>query len=62
YDGKCAKIFQDGNLVAQCDVVSNPVSWKGPLIIGQYTGESAPAFQFKGVIENLKVFQYSFVP
>lgn len=56
FDGRTARLFQDGRLVAEKSGNANRAPWKGPLHVGQYSGGPGPEFQVAGWISNLRIY------
>ena len=56
YDGKTARLFQDGKLVADVAGSANRAPWNGALHVGQYSGGPGPAYQVIGQISNLEIY------
>jgi len=58
FDGRRARFYQGGRLVADVPCVPNREPWTGPLHIGQYS-RPAPDYQVKGLISGVKIYQRS---
>jgi hypothetical protein len=56
YDGREARLYQNGRPVARTDCQPNRQPWSGPLCVGQYS-RVAPDYQVKGRINGVKIFQ-----
>jgi Hydrazine synthase alpha subunit middle domain/Concanavalin A-like lectin/glucanases superfamily/WD40-like Beta Propeller Repeat len=56
YDGETARLFQDGQLVAEVDGTANQAPWSGALHVGQYSAGPAPQYQVNGWIADVKVY------
>jgi hypothetical protein len=56
FDGRQARLFQDGALVAERSGPFQLTVWPGDLHIGQYSGGPAPAYQVTGRIKDVKIF------
>jgi len=56
YDGRTARLFQDGRLVAQKAGSATRAVWPGRLHVGQYSGTPGPTFQVFGQISGLKIY------
>ena len=56
FDGRTARLFQDGKLVAQKAGNVNRTPWTGPLHVGQYSGGVGGEFQVNGWISNVRVY------
>ena len=57
YDGKKARLFQNGKQVASVPCHPNKTAWKGPLFIGQYGAGPGPQYQVKGKIATVKIYR-----
>lgn len=57
YDGETASLYQDGALVARCEVPQPPEVWSQELLLGQYALPAQPAYQFSGRIRGLSIYQ-----
>jgi len=55
FDGRRACLYQDAKLIAQVDCYPNRALWSGPLVVGQYSGQSA-SYQVQGGISGLKIY------
>ena len=55
FDGKKARLYQDGKQVAQVDCSPSRAPYSGPLVVGQYSSQS-PAYQVQGGITGLKLY------
>ncbi len=56
YDGTTVRLYQDGQLVAEKPGAINKAPWSGDLVIGQYSAGIGPAYQFRGTVENVKIY------
>jgi hypothetical protein len=56
YDGRTARLFQDGRLVAETRGAAVTAPWAGPLHVGQYSGGPAPVYQVEGFITGLRIY------
>ena len=56
YDGKTARLYQDGRQVAACNASAH-VPWHGKLLVGQYSGGPGEPYQVKGRVKQLRVFR-----
>ena len=56
FDGQRARLFQDGKPVAEKAGQANTALWDGPLHVGQYPAGVAPAYQVKGWMAGVKVY------
>jgi hypothetical protein len=55
YDGRVARLYQNGAEVASLRGSVNDKPWTGPLHVGQYGAEPGPKFQLTGRITGLKI-------
>lgn len=55
FDGKKARLYQDGRQVAQVDCFPSRAGYGGPLVVGQYSGQGPP-YQVQGGITGLKLY------
>ena len=56
FDGRTARLYQDGRLVATKAGKANRTPWSKPLHVGQYSGGVAPSFQVNGLISNVRIY------
>ncbi len=56
YDGKTARLFQDGQQVAECAVQGIPRTSDQECFIGQYTANKEKQFEFTGKIRNFSLY------
>ncbi len=56
FDGRTARLYQDGRLVATKAGKANRTPWGKPLHVGQYSGGVAPSFQINGLISNVRIY------
>ena len=56
YDGRTARLFENGKLVAEKAGTANPAPWPGDLHVGQYSGQPGPEFQSTGRITGVKIY------
>jgi hypothetical protein len=56
YDGRGARLFQDGRQVAQRPGVAAGGLWSGELYIGQYSGQPVADYQVFGRIAGVKLY------
>ena len=56
FDGRTARLFQDGVQVAEIAGSPNTSRWSGDLCIGQYSGGLAPSFQVTGRIAGVRLY------
>jgi hypothetical protein len=57
FDGKTAKLYQDGKQVASVQCRPNTTPWPGELFVGQYSGGAGPQYQVKGKIAGVKIYR-----
>ncbi len=55
-NGQQARLFQDGQLVAEVAGAVNRAEWSGPLYVGQYSGRPGGEYQVTGAIRNVRIF------
>jgi hypothetical protein len=61
YDGRVARVFQDGVQVAEKTGTAVPLLWSGDLLVGHYSGSPKDAaFQVTGKIAGLKLYHRAF--
>lgn len=58
FDGRTARLYQDGKLVAEKQGSPILMPWNGPLHIGQYSGRPGPSYQVNGWISDVAVYRY----
>jgi hypothetical protein len=59
YDGKSLRIIQDGKTVAEQTVqLRKTPTWRGSLVIGNYSAETGKPYQLKGCISNVRITNY----
>jgi len=56
FDGRTARLYQDGRLVATQTGHPNRARWGKPLYVGQYSGGVDPSFQVNGLISNVRIY------
>ena len=56
FDGRTARLFQDGVQVAERAGSANTSRWAGDLCIGQYSGSPGPEFQVTGRIAGVQLY------
>jgi len=56
YDGRRARVFQDGKQVAEAPCKADRTPWTGDLIVGQYSTPGA-SFQVEGQIRGLRIYR-----
>jgi hypothetical protein len=61
FDGTRTCLYQDGQLVAQTDCVPNREPWRGPLVLGQYSGQG-PSYQVHGGLKGVKLYARALRP
>jgi hypothetical protein len=61
YDGRTARLYQNGKSVSQVNCQPNREPSNHPLIIGQYT-RNAPDYQVKGRVAGVKIYQRAVTP
>ena len=57
YDGETLRLYENGKLVAEKYAAVTRIPWTKNLIIGQYSGSITPAFQVKGRIKDVRIWQ-----
>jgi hypothetical protein len=56
FDGRTAQLYQDGVKVAEKSGSPLLAPWRGPLFVGQYTGQSGEGFQVIGQIADVRIY------
>lgn len=56
FDGRTARLYQDGELVAQQTGNFNTDLWPGDLHVGQYSGGPRPDYQVNGRIKDVNIY------
>ncbi|MHC4399887.1 MAG: HzsA-related protein [Planctomycetota bacterium] len=56
FDGHTTRLFQDGKLVAERAGAAVRAPYRGPFLIGYYSGERHPRFQVTGQISGVKIY------
>ena len=56
FNGKQARLYQDGKQVGEVECDPNRAPWSGPLVIGQYSGQ-APQYQVTGRMKGVKIYR-----
>jgi hypothetical protein len=56
FDGRLARVIQDGKQVASARCSPNPAPWPGPLTLGQYSSPG-PSFQPKALMSGLRIYR-----
>jgi hypothetical protein len=62
FDGRRARIFQDGVEVASARCAPNRARWDGSLFVGQYSASPGPNFQVKGRIADVRIYHSVALP
>jgi len=62
YDGSHARLYQDGNLVANVPCRPATPPWKGQLFVGQYSGGPGNQYQVLGEVADIKLYPYAVDP
>jgi hypothetical protein len=57
FDGKTARIFQDGVEVASTPCAPDLTPWRGPLFVGQYGPAPGPQYQVTGRIADVRIYR-----
>ena len=57
FDGHRARLYENGVLVADKPAAADRTPWPGPLLVGQYTTRSTPAYQLTGRVAGLKIYR-----
>ena len=57
FDGRRARVYQDGREVASAPCRPDPSPWPGPLFVGQYGPAPGPQYQVAGRIAGLKLYR-----
>lgn len=56
FDGRAARLYQDGAMVAERPGPFQLATWPGDLYLGQYSAGPAPPYQVVGRIKDVKIF------
>jgi hypothetical protein len=56
FDGRVARVIQDGKQVASAAGSPNRAPWPGPLTVGQYSAPG-PSFQPKALMGGLRIYR-----
>jgi hypothetical protein len=56
YDGKTARLFENGKQVAECDVPGIPRASDHECYVGQYTSQKEKQYEFTGKIRNFALY------
>ncbi len=62
FDGRTARVFQDGVEVAEKSGPVVTVPWPGDLCIGQYSPQPRPEYQVSGSIRDVKLYHRALDP
>jgi len=62
FDGRTARLYQDGKLVARTAGNVNRAPWTGPLHVGQYGARVSGEYQVNGWISNVRVYSRPVTP
>ena len=62
FDGATARLFQDGDLVAETPCAPVRTPWRGPLLVGQYSGGPRPPYQVLGRLRHLRIHNRTLSP
>jgi hypothetical protein len=57
FDGRRARLYQDGKQVASVPCRPDPTPWPGPLFVGQYAPSAAPQYQLAGRLARLRIYR-----
>ena len=57
YDGQTARLYQDGQPVAEVAVPAVPASFTQELYLGQYSSRNEAPYQFKGKLKGLALYR-----
>jgi len=57
FDGRQARVYQDGVEVASKSCSPNPAPYTGSLLIGQYSPGPAPSYQVTGRVADVKIYR-----
>ncbi|MGO8752466.1 MAG: LamG-like jellyroll fold domain-containing protein [Thermoguttaceae bacterium] len=57
YDGRSARLFQDGVGVAERPGAAIAAPWPGEMHVGQYSAQATPDFQVFGQIAGVKIYR-----
>jgi hypothetical protein len=56
FDGRTARLFENGKLIGERAGTANTAGWPGPLHVGQYSGQPGPDFQVTGRMAGVKIY------
>jgi len=62
YDGRTARLYQDGRLVAEASGPMALAPWNGPLLIGQYSGGPGAQYQVVGRVREVRLYRRALRP
>ncbi len=62
FDGRTARLYENGRLVAERGGTANLSPWAGPLHVGQYSGGPAPQYQVFGQTRGLRLYARALRP
>ena len=62
FDGRRARVFQDGKQVALCPCQANLTRWPGRMLIGQYSATPGGGFQVFGRLTGVKLYRCALTP
>jgi hypothetical protein len=62
FDGRRARLFQDGRQVADVPCAADTTPWNGPLFVGQYGAAPGLAYQVTGRIARLRLYRRAMGP
>lgn len=57
FDGRTARLYQDGRLVGEKADAASTQPWTGPLLVGQYSAGPGKPYQVRGWIRDLRLYQ-----
>ena len=61
FNGRRARLYQDGKQVAALDCTIDQARWPGPLVIGQYSSQG-PGYQVLGRIAGVNIYRRALRP
>jgi len=56
FDGRCLRLYQNGQLVAEKSEPVQTAIWRGPLLVGNYSGGAGPPYQLDGYLQGLRLY------
>ncbi|MCR4413805.1 MAG: LamG domain-containing protein, partial [Thermoguttaceae bacterium] len=62
YDGRAARLYVDGKLVAEKAGPFNQAAWPGELCVGQYSAQPGPPYQVRGRVAGVKLYHRAVQP